>query len=915
MADMNALVHIKDENGNVNNIYPATKIENVEGLQSALNAKANTSDVTSGLAGKVDKETGKGLSTNDYTTTEKNKLAGIEPQANKTVVDDALSSTSTNPLQNKVINAAIAGKADASTVTSLTSRVSQAETDIDTQAARIDAIVALPEGSTTGDAELMDIRIKFDGTTAETAGNAVRDQITALNDDIIKMSYSYNAQGVAGHRYDADGNVVKDWQSVDKKISFEFARGGEELVITAGLNSGLPVAAVFYDDNMQKISTFANTYATTAEAETVTFKLTVPLNCKIVGINSYINHNFKIVRVDGKNPLVSILEPIMDGYVYNTYWSLTNVGGVYGHYKVSCKQGDAFLVSGKSTEHIPFFAFFDTSDNVICQYGGDGTGYDAALNITDKYVIAPHDGYLVLNYIDGSCKIKKILSEVNLDIINSELLIRSNVYSAQGFNASVYDANGNITHPQSSIDKAISYEYTRGGEELTITAGLSADIPIAAIFYDASMQKIAMVPNIYSFSSVVQFVTYKLTVPANCKTVGISSYIDSKFRIERTDGREPVISNIRPNMNGYVYNIYWEYTPVGLTPAGIPYGFFKVPCKQGDAFLVSGKSTEYIPFYAFVDTSENVINQYGGDGDGYSTTLNITDKYVIAPQDGYLLLNRIDDNCTVKKIVQEICDENNSNIIIVDKEGRGDFSTFREATEYCWNHPNTTVYINGGTYDLVEEYGDEYFNKIPSTYDRNHSIGPECGYNCTYIFAAGAILLFHYNGNNDKVITFFSPVNIIGSCEFVNMSIDVENGRYCVHEDIPCVLYPVPKNVHVTYTNCHMIHRGNNKGTYRTTACIGAGSSPYSVSTINGGTYAAINGTAAITYHHPSTDDNTKCEVSVNGAYIEGKLGSNDFPTEKHGDMYFYVNNCSLSEPIYKESKTTLLEWNNTIRS
>ncbi|MBP5719264.1 MAG: hypothetical protein J6X53_09890 [Abditibacteriota bacterium] len=40
---------------------------------------------------KVDKETGKGLSTNDYTTTEKNKLAGIEAQANKTIIDSTLS--------------------------------------------------------------------------------------------------------------------------------------------------------------------------------------------------------------------------------------------------------------------------------------------------------------------------------------------------------------------------------------------------------------------------------------------------------------------------------------------------------------------------------------------------------------------------------------------------------------------------------------------------------------------------------------------------------------------------------------------------------------------------------------------------------------------------------------------------------
>ena len=56
---------------------------------------------------KVDKVSGKGLSTNDYTTTEKNKLAGIAEGANKTVVDSSLSTTSTNPVQNKIVNAAL----------------------------------------------------------------------------------------------------------------------------------------------------------------------------------------------------------------------------------------------------------------------------------------------------------------------------------------------------------------------------------------------------------------------------------------------------------------------------------------------------------------------------------------------------------------------------------------------------------------------------------------------------------------------------------------------------------------------------------------------------------------------------------------------------------------------------------------
>ena len=59
------------------------------------------------ISGKVDKVEGKGLSTNDYTTAEKNKLGGIETGATKTVIDSALSSTSTNPVQNKVIQKAL----------------------------------------------------------------------------------------------------------------------------------------------------------------------------------------------------------------------------------------------------------------------------------------------------------------------------------------------------------------------------------------------------------------------------------------------------------------------------------------------------------------------------------------------------------------------------------------------------------------------------------------------------------------------------------------------------------------------------------------------------------------------------------------------------------------------------------------
>lgn len=47
-------------------------------------------------------------------TTAETKLSGIEAGANKITIDSSLSSSSTNPVQNKVINTALAGKANAS---------------------------------------------------------------------------------------------------------------------------------------------------------------------------------------------------------------------------------------------------------------------------------------------------------------------------------------------------------------------------------------------------------------------------------------------------------------------------------------------------------------------------------------------------------------------------------------------------------------------------------------------------------------------------------------------------------------------------------------------------------------------------------------------------------------------------------
>lgn len=78
-----------DESGGGGGTSDYTQLSN----KPQINGNTLTGNKSGADLGLVNAETGKGLSTNDYTTADKNKLSGIEAQANKTVIDDTLTNT------------------------------------------------------------------------------------------------------------------------------------------------------------------------------------------------------------------------------------------------------------------------------------------------------------------------------------------------------------------------------------------------------------------------------------------------------------------------------------------------------------------------------------------------------------------------------------------------------------------------------------------------------------------------------------------------------------------------------------------------------------------------------------------------------------------------------------------------------
>lgn len=75
-------------------------------------------------------------------------------------------------------------------ITDLDKRNTKNTSDIDIERKRIDNIAKLPEGATTGDAELADIRVAADGTSYDTAGEAVRGQINQIDQKYEKETSS-----------------------------------------------------------------------------------------------------------------------------------------------------------------------------------------------------------------------------------------------------------------------------------------------------------------------------------------------------------------------------------------------------------------------------------------------------------------------------------------------------------------------------------------------------------------------------------------------------------------------------------------------------------------------------------------------------------------------------------------------------
>ena len=204
----------------------------------------------------------------------------------KTILDENVQLKLTNDI--KTINSQLDSKAK--------------QSDLKTLESRMNNFTALSEGSTTGDAELLDGRIGIDGTIHDNIGNAIRSQFNEVFDiDITEGYVIENGEVLTGQYAMADTTVHLN-ESIDR-VAKKFEIKGNTKYKAVGLYQASEWAALYIITDKAG-NVLVNYYSDDASSwHTNSVEFTSPSNSKYIYVNGSIEGNS-----------VAVIEPQLYSY-------------------------------------------------------------------------------------------------------------------------------------------------------------------------------------------------------------------------------------------------------------------------------------------------------------------------------------------------------------------------------------------------------------------------------------------------------------------------------------------------------------------------------------------------------------------------------------------------------------------------
>lgn len=359
------------------------------------------------------------------------------------------------------------------------------------------------------------------------------------------------------------------------------------------------------------------------------------------------------------------------------------------------------------------------------------------------------------------------------------------------------------------------------------------------------------------------------------------------------------------------------YFPVGLTTlngtkldtigAGDYVGFIK-RVNSGWLFISSGEGNR----------KNNAVIGTGG------TIEVIADTEPVENSTNYITSGAVAKVVSDLKADVKNLSEKTPSVLTVKKDGTGDFSTLKEAVDYSRSHSDLTIQVYEGTYDLIEEFGEEYFTNLSGTSQRR---GLQIGNGVHLIFSSGSKVVCHYQGNNETVKTCFSPFNYIqGTKGFTleNLTLEASNVRYAIHDEAGSSTLNMYRN---TYKNCKITIDNSNNEVWKKHKCIGGGLGLQGEIIIENCSFTDMynvgSKVSTVSYHN-AVSEGAKSRIIVTGCYFSDNA---TFSLAYYGNSTeiteAYVNNCSMTYEPYVTAESSaytienvkLIMWNNEIRN
>lgn len=248
-----------------------------------------------------------------------------------------------------------------------------------------------------------------------------------------------------------------------------------------------------------------------------------------------------------------------------------------------------------------------------------------------------------------------------------------------------------------------------------------------------------------------------------------------------------------------------------------------------------------------------------------------------------------------------------------------EFTTLKSAFEYAYSHSNTTIYVDPENFDILDEFGSEFFENYTSSSDK----GLHLGFGMHVIFSPGSTVEFEYTGDNSNVKTYFSPFNSLngdkGDFIVENLNIVKASGcRYAVHDDRG---NDTDSSTHV-FKNCIMNHDNDNGGYLQV---IGGGLSVNETIIIENCIFNQPSAlyTQYIVSYHNCENSNAKNNVIIkNNYFINGTIGCfwHGTSTKKTtflvtGNSTTYQVRVQANTPESTTNNIDVYQINNVVRS